>query len=73
MLEDDFLNHLKIITDSTSLDFSAYESSMLKKMILRASKYFTKPEKFIDKNNIYALIKFDKISFLKSFESDLMT
>ena len=70
-LEKDFLNHLKSITDSTGLDFSPYEDSMLKKIILRSSKYFSKPEKFIDNNNIYALVKFDKISFLKSFESDL--
>jgi hypothetical protein len=71
MLEDDFLNHLKNIADSTSLDFSPYKHAILQERILRASKYFTKPERFIDKNNVYALVKFDKKPFIKTFESDL--
>ena len=71
MIEDDFLNHLKSIADSTNLDFSMYGDAVLKKRILRASKYFTKPEKFTDKNHMYALLKFDKKSFIKAFENDL--
>ena len=71
MLEDDFLNHLKNIADSTNLDFSPYKHVILQERILRASKYFTKPERFIDKNNVYALVKFDKKPFIKTFESDL--
>ena len=71
MIEDDFLNHLKNIADSTNLDFSMYVDAIIEKRILRASKYFTKPEKFIDKNHLYALLKFDKKSFTKAFENDL--
>ena len=71
MIEDDYLNHLKSIADSTNLDFSMYRDAILEKRILRASKYFTKPEKFIDKNHMYALLKFDKKSFIKAFENDL--
>ena len=71
MIEDDYLNHLKSIADSTNLDFSMYRDAILEKRILRASKYFTKSEKFIDKNHMYALLKFDKKSFIKAFENDL--
>ena len=71
MIEDDFLYHLKSIADSFNLDFSMHQDTLLKKRILRASKYFSKPEKFNDKNQIYALVKFDKKSFIKAFENNL--
>ena len=71
MIEDDFLYHLKSIAESSNLDFSMYKDAILENRILRASKYFSKPEKFVDKNHVYALLKFDKKSFIKAFENDL--
>ena len=71
MIEDDFLHHLKSIAESSNLDFSMYKGAILENRILRASKYFSKPEKFVDKNHVYALLKFDKKSFIKAFENDL--
>lgn len=71
MIEDDFLYHLKSIAESSNLDFSMYKDAILENRILRASKYFSKPENFVDKKHVYALLKFDKKSFIKAFENDL--
>ena len=39
MIEDDFLNHLKIIADSSDLDFNMYRDAILEKRILSCLLY----------------------------------